>query len=174
MFAQHGAQQFSLCCRHSVVSPPSPHLHESFSTPYTDAPTALCGGVSGKHWTRMVRPNCALIASTSAVRRCLWQALDSHGQTKLRPDCVHFSCAAVSLPSIRLAWSDQTAPWLRPLQLLLPESLTASSSACCSSSASACYHTHAVQILISTKVACHYCSSSPWTYHFWYAQTFKS
>ena len=48
-------------------------------------------------------------------------------------------CAVVSLASASLAWSDRTAPRLRPLQLLLPNCIrfsccspTAPASACCS------------------------------------------
>ena len=88
-------------------------------------------------------------------------------------------CAVVSLVSTSLAWSDRTAPWLHPLsccsptasssaavpwlcppqlvaprlcplQLLLPDYILFS---CCSLSVSACYHAHAVQSIISTKVA---------------------
>ena len=110
-------------------------------------------------------------------------------------------CAVVSLASISLAWSDQTAPRLCPLQLLLPVLCTVSASAAVprlhplqlaasqlcllqlpvaaswlrslqlrSLSASACYHTHAKQSIISTKVAHHYCSAAPWTSHFCYTQ----
>ena len=60
--------------------------------------------------------------------------------------------AVLSLASTSLAWPDQTAPQLHPLQLLLPDCIRFSLqlfncvlfSGC--SSAAACYHTHAVQI----------------------------
>ena len=32
-----------------LSSPPSPRLRESGAAPYTDAPAALCGSVSGEH-----------------------------------------------------------------------------------------------------------------------------
>ena len=81
------------------------------------------------------------------------------------------------LVSTSLAWSDRTepwlicfslllpiasasavAPWLHPLQLLLPDCIHFS---CCSSTVSACYDTHTVKSIISTKVACHYSSPAP-------------
>ena len=70
VLAQHGTWQFSLRCRHSyasVVSPPSPCLCESGTAHYSEAPTALCGSVSCKHYYHVVRLNCALIASASAA-----------------------------------------------------------------------------------------------------------
>ena len=66
-----------------------------------------------------------------------------------------------SLVSTSLAWSDRTLPWLRALQLLLPDCICFS---CCSpiASVSACYLIHTVQSTVSTKVAHHYHSPAPW------------
>ena len=93
-----------------------------------------------------------------------------------------------------LAWSDRNAPWLRPLQLRLPDfihfsycSLTVSTSACCSlivSASAAAPQVHLLAIthtqyivlgIISTKIVHHYCIPSPQTSRFCYGhtQTFK-
>jgi len=86
-------------------------------------------------------------------------------------------CAEVSLASTSLVWSKPTAPQLPLLQLLLPIVFTPAAApnyvlfSCCSSSASTCYHTHALQSIIITKVAHHCCSPAPRTSHFRYTQT---
>ena len=66
------------------------------------------------------------------------------------PTLIHQqACLVVSLASTSLAWSDQTAPLLCPLKLLLLNCILFS---CCSSSASTCQHTHAVPSIMSTNV----------------------
>ena len=114
-------------------------------------------------YPRLLTPlNCTLILNIHC-----WYPMYS---LRLAPQCFAFTSSQCCLLCTSLAWSDQNAPWLRPLQLLLP---TSSASAtvpwlyllqlaapwlcplqlllpdcvrfsCCFSGASACYHTHAV------------------------------
>ena len=74
------------------------------------------------------------------------------------------------LPLLCTVSASAAVPRLCPLQLLLPNCVCFSCQlllpdcvlfSCCSSSTSACYHAHAVQNTISTKVACRYCSPAP-------------
>jgi len=94
-------------------------------------------------------------------------------------------CSPIASPSAccsPIVTTSAAAPRLCPLQLLLPDCVCFS---CCSSTASssaaaprvhasACYHTHTVQSIISTKVAHHYCSPTPQISHFFYTHTHSS
>jgi len=87
-------------------------------------------------------------SGTCSYSRCRsWRSCISLAQS---PTLIHQqACVVVSLVSTSLAWSDQTAPLLCPLQLLLLNCILFS---CCSSSASTCQRTHAAQIIMSTNV----------------------
>jgi len=70
---QHGAQQFSLCCRHryaSEVSPPSQFPSESGAAPtLTHQQPCAVVSLAGMHYSLS-------------------------GQTELHPDCIRFSCSS--------------------------------------------------------------------------------
>jgi len=100
----------------------------------------------------VVRPNRTPIASAPAA-------------APSTVHCVCFSCCSPIAPASTCCFSIVSAS---VASCYFP--IAFSSASCCSSSASACYHTHAVQS-ISTKAARHYCSpdSAPRTSHFRHA-----
>ena len=66
----------------SEASPPSPRLCESSATLYSNAPTVLCGSISGEHWSHVTRSNCSVIVSASTASPWFHPLVIVHTQYK--------------------------------------------------------------------------------------------
>jgi len=80
LIAQHGTRQFSPLSYVSMVSPPSPCLHESGAASNSDAPTALC--CSGLSPNCVHFSCCSPTASSSAVAPRVHQSACYHAHVR--------------------------------------------------------------------------------------------